>query len=124
MVVDDDEICLMMHTRVIINEALHESPMPFNSAEKALAYLHNLPDKEVPALIFLDINMPDMDGWEFLDLLHQEEFTQEVYVVVLSSSVDIRDKEKAASYVKVIDFIEKPFINISLKTLRSKIPGS
>jgi CheY-like chemotaxis protein len=123
MIVDDDEICLMLHKQVLLNSEFHESPVTYNSAEKALAFLNRLSEPQQPVLIFLDINMPDMNGWEFLDILHQEDFGGEQYVVMVSSSVDIRDKEKAASYDKVIGFIEKPFTNGPLSALRLKLPG-
>ena len=122
LVVDDDEICLLLHKRIIEMAMLHDAPQTFNSAEKALDFFVNLPDKTKPVLLFLDINMPGMNGWDLLNIIHQDGFHKELYVVIVTSSVDAEEKEKAYSFSKVIEFIEKPFNEAALQKLKIVLP--
>ena len=66
---------------------------------------NNLPD-----LIFLDLNMPGMDGWDFLEYYKAlpSEFIQKCKLYILSSSIDPNDKSRSLSYDCVSDFITKP----------------
>jgi CheY-like chemotaxis protein len=109
VIVDDDTTCLMVHKRICQITKFHDDPKTFNCAQSALAFLAGLTNQTEPVLLFLDINMEGMNGWDLLNIIHQEDFIQKVYVVMVTSSVDNRDKEKAFSYSKVIDFVEKPF---------------
>lgn len=59
-----------------------------------------------PDLIFLDLNMPQMDGWQFLEKMKSDNYTNKV--VVLTSSISILDKQTAFAFFNVIDFCEKP----------------
>jgi CheY-like chemotaxis protein len=58
--------------------------------------------------VVLDINMPVMDGWGLLDII-EADFDKKIEIIMVTSSVDQGDKDKAASYSKIIDFLEKPF---------------
>lgn len=121
VVVDDDEIILFLHSKIIQVVGLHKSPKTFNSALKALDFFDSLSDDATPILLFLDINMPVMDGWGLLDVIHQEDFDKRIHVVMVTSSVDQADKEKAALYDKVIDFVEKPFSKANLEKLKLRL---
>jgi CheY-like chemotaxis protein len=122
VIVDDDEMCLLLHKHFIETTNFHDAPKTFNAAQKALDFLAGLPDNSVPVLMFLDINMPVMNGWDLLNMLDKDSFDQKVYVVMVSSSVDTVDKEKAFSFSRVIDFIEKPFDENDIERLRPKLP--
>jgi CheY-like chemotaxis protein len=52
--------------------------------------------------------MPVMDGWGLLDII-EADFDKKIEIIMVTSSVDQGDKDKAASYSKIIDFLEKPF---------------
>lgn len=121
VVVDDDNIILFMHKKILQKEKFQESPHVFNSAKKALDFFDKIPDSAKPILLFLDINMPVMNGWDLLDVIHQENFGKEVHVVMVTSSVDASDKEKAFSYSKVIDFVEKPLDEQALQKLKLRL---
>lgn len=121
VVVDDDNIILFLHKKILQKEKFQESPHVFNSAKKALDFFDKIPDSAKPILLFLDINMPVMNGWDLLDVIHQENFEKEVHVVMVTSSVDASDKEKAFSYSKVIDFVEKPLDEQALQRLKLRL---
>lgn len=74
----------------------------------ALEYLlSELPDPG-EIIIFLDINMPVMDGWEFLDQLQSNEQLQAYRVIMVTSSTNDSDRQKAKSYAQISDFFIKP----------------
>jgi CheY-like chemotaxis protein len=122
MIVDDDEMCLLLHGHFIETTNFHHAPQAFNTAQKALDFLESISYKSMPVLLFLDINMPVMNGWDLLNMLDKESFKKEVYVVIVSSSVDAADKEKAFSFSRVIDFVEKPFTENTIEKLKPKLP--
>lgn len=118
VVVDDDEIILFLHSKIIQAVGLHNSPKTFNSAAKALEFFDSLSSDDEPILMFLDINMPVMDGWGLLEIIHQEDFDKKIEVIMVTSSVDQEDKDKAAWYSKIIHFVEKPFSKAILIDLK------
>lgn len=117
VVVDDDEIILFLHRKIIQSVGLHQEPKVFNSAQKALDFFDKMESDGLPILLFLDVNMPIMDGWGLLDIIHQDDFNKPIEVVMVTSSVDQEDKDKAAEYSKIINFMEKPFNKNNLKEL-------
>lgn len=108
LLIDDDMVVQMVHKKMITKNGLHENPHVFMSALSALSYLKekNLPDQGFT--ILLDINMPEMNGWEFLDELSKMELLSYIEVIMLTSSVDESDKQLARKYPLVVDYLTKP----------------
>ncbi|MEX1189088.1 MAG: PAS domain-containing protein [Bacteroidia bacterium] len=101
----DDDIVNNMLSEKLVERVLPETIVKtFTNAEEALDILINQNFK--PDSIFLDINMPRMNGWEFLDSLTVHQINISVYM--LTSSIDPRDQEKAVKFKLVKDFISKP----------------
>ena len=73
------------------------------------------------AILLLDLNMPTMSGWEFLERFERldEKIKNRLKIYVLSSSVDPRDKERAASNKNVLDYIIKPLTKEIVVTISS-----
>lgn len=126
--IDDDAITLMLCKKVIIKSSFSHEIITAQNGEEALQYFKTLKEvqnqsKGLPQLIFLDLNMPVMGGWEFLDHFNTPEFAEfkTIKVVVLSSTIDPEDLEKSKQYPMVIDFLSKPITQAMLEYLKDKI---
>lgn len=108
MLVDDDEVFILLQKVWLVKSELSDDPQSFLNGKRALDYLNEHWEEAETFLIFLDINMPVMNAWEFLDALQSTPFVEKVLVIIVTSSVDTKDRKKAAQYPQVIDFIEKP----------------
>ena len=119
LVVDDSPIFIMTIQKVIeITKFSAHSPVAKNGLE-ALQKLKE--DEQLPNLIVLDLNMPVMNGWEFLDTVQQLPHLKAIPVIIISSSVDPEDIAKSKTYTNVIDYIYKPF-NVSTITHILQMP--
>ena len=100
LIVDDDQIVVFIQKKMISNHEIASNPICFNNAVSALNYLNDqqqLQNKK-EFLIFLDINMPNMNGWDFLDCLENHEEKSNYHVVMVTSSINKEDKEEAKKY--------------------------
>jgi CheY-like chemotaxis protein len=112
VLIDDDPISTFV-TEKLISKNVKE-PCKFfkyQSAKIALAEI----DQIRPNFLFLDLNMPEMNGWDFLDQFRPENNEAQIYI--LSSSVDERDISKASQYELVKDYLSKPLIKKYIKTI-------
>ncbi len=78
-------------------------------------------DINLPDVILLDLNMPIMDGWQFLDELVKIPNAERIPIYIVSSSVDSRDIDKAKSYKIVNDYIIKPFSVSKIQNLLEQL---
>ena len=84
--IDDDEVTLYMHKLQLSKAFIESEIISFASASEALTALQN-PDTEPPALILMDINLPIMDAWEFLDAVRHKNITLNEHSLFMLSSV-------------------------------------
>ncbi len=115
--IDDDPIALMVIEICLKKSNFAEKIIKMESAKQALEYYNNIEiPEDIPGIVFLDINMPVLNGWDYIDEFTQQfpQFAEKEKIVILSSSVDPYDKEKAVENPLVKMFIPKP---ISVETL-------
>ena len=115
LLVDDDAIFNFLHTEVIKTVDSSAQIDLFNSSTEGLEFLKEALEghREMPHFLFLDIRMPEMDGFEYLDeLMHYplEKF-KDIRIYVLSSSLAEKDKENIKAYF--IDPPSKEFFNLN-----------
>ena len=108
IIIDDDEIVTFLQRKIVTKCDLDSDPFTFKDGEKALKFLEQSAEPDTNYLIMLDINMPKMSGWEFLDRLKAIPNNDQCHVVMVTSSIDRKDKRDAADDPHVVDFIEKP----------------
>lgn len=126
--VDDDAISLMLYKMVITKASFTNEIVTATNGEEALNYIKTLEvgssesQKKELQLIFLDLNMPVMGGWEFLDSFSGVEYSEynHIKVIILSSTVDPNDLENSKKYPMVIDFLSKPISKEMLKYIKTK----
>lgn len=111
MLVDDDALTNKMHQMILARYQKDKDVMAYTEPRSALNDLR----KKLPDLIFLDINMPDIDGWKFLKIL--TDYDIKVDVIILSSSIDPNEIIRAKSFPFVKDFIIKPLTYDKIKYL-------
>ncbi len=111
--IDDDSLLNYLNSEMIRKESPTSIISVFENAEHAIEALKNIIIKNnanFPAFIFIDINMPNMDAWEFLELFHQfpANNISKCKIVIQSSSSDPIDIEKSKKYASVLDIVSKP----------------
>lgn len=124
LLIDDDSISNFITEKLILREDFAQEVTSFLSAEEALAYLKNLEQQQQPApdIIFLDLNMPEMDGWEFMNEFKKlsKDFTANTRVFMLSSAVDSKDIVQARNMEEIEDFISKPLTREDMGVIRER----
>ena len=116
LIIDDDKVICLLHSHVVRLSHFKDAKI-FTNPKKALEDI--LTNEEVNKyLIFLDINMPELDGWQFLNELNKLDEADRFVVILVTSSVDMADKTRAESYTLVQGYIEKPLTLDRVNSLR------
>ena len=122
--VDDDPITLMLCKKVITKASFSNNIITAKNGEEAIQYFDSILNKEtdkLPQLVFLDLNMPVMDGWDFLNIFNTPKYSEvNTKIVVLSSTIDPEDHQKSKNFPMVIDFLSKPITTEMLNYLQTK----
>ena len=120
--VDDDIPTNFINQRIIESTGLDVHIQVCESGIEALEYLKKEDQQLQPSLIFLDINMPGMNGWEFLDEFEKipAEDRSNIIVSMLSTSINPDDKRKAQERTSVETFFSKPLKSEYLDLLMKK----
>jgi len=118
--IDDDEIYIFLMKKSFAAMGISNEVISFLNGADALEEIINLKNNqgELPGIILLDINMPIMDGWEFLNefkKLHTEN-QKKIPIYIVSSSISNEDIEKSKTYPEIFDYLSKP---VELETLIS-----
>lgn len=111
-VVDDDPIYQIIANKIIKKSELFISVSSFKNGKDAIDTLKNTIEnnEEVTDIILLDINMPIMDGWEFMEeiVLLKPQINRKLQIYIVSSSIALEDKTKAKNYPEIVAFLSKP----------------
>lgn len=123
LLIDDNDIDNFINERMVVGCGYADVVYVNTSTRSALEFLKNLathpdvPPQVFPKVIFLDINMPILDGFQFLAELEKfsYDFVKKVRVVMLTSSINPADQEKAMKSKLVVGFLHKPLTQEALK---------
>ncbi len=119
--IDDDHATNVFHEIIVQESNLCEQHLFFSSPIKALAYFENLKQEVNPTwpdAIFLDINMPMLDGWEFIENYRKLGIKESPVIIMLTTSLYSKDVEKADQIDIIHNFIGKPLEVEYLEALR------
>lgn len=120
-IIDDDEIILYLAEKLIRKTNFCTQIEKFSNGEKALDRLKFALQvgENVPDLILFDLNMPSMNGWQFIEELSRIPRAENIPTFVFTSSIDPADIENSYSYENVLGYIPKPLTTVKLdKILR------
>ena len=118
LLVEDSEATNFI-SKIVLKDAGFEDVDEVLNGRDACGYL----EKECPDFIFLDIKMPVMGGWEFLDEMQKKGLCKGVKVAMLTSSIRPEDKKKAENYECVVAYLEKPLNKETVEKVRGKLSG-
>lgn len=122
--IDDDHLTNRYHELILKTSKICDNAKFFLCAKEAIEYIETIVVNEknkLPDAIFLDINMPAMNGWEFVDLYEQMDINNKPAIVMLSSSDHIKDLELTASKETVHKLINKPLQVKQLEHIYSEL---
>jgi CheY-like chemotaxis protein len=120
-VIDDDDIYTFTIKRIIAKAEVAEKTIFFHNGRVAIDFFHDGLEAiaSLPDLILLDLNMPVLDGWQFLDEFIKlvPRIGKKILIYIVSSSIDEDDFKRAKKMELVSDFIVKPLNAIDLRSI-------
>jgi two-component system, chemotaxis family, chemotaxis protein CheY len=123
-IIDDDAIFQLTASRMMQATKMADQILQFYNGEEGLRYLNENAEKKekLPDIIFLDINMPLVDGWMFLDDYAnlKNKIGKDILIYMVSSSIDPADSNRAKSNQSVKDYLVKPITMKGFETLLSQ----
>ncbi|PVX47823.1 response regulator receiver domain-containing protein [Flavobacterium sp. 103] len=124
-VVDDDPIYQIIANKIIKKSELFLSASSFKNGKDAIDVLKKSVEKGeiLPNIILLDINMPIMDGWEFMEEMVKlkSQISEPIQIYIVSSSIALEDKSKAKNYSDIIAYLSKPIDSNDLILIAANI---
>lgn len=125
-IIDDDGMYIRLLKKIIKARKLCDNLLIFNNGKESIDYfeaiLKNLHEEEVPDIMFIDLNMPIMDGWEFIERFTKIEnkFNKLISLYIVSSSINPVDIDRAKSLSNIKDYLVKPVRITELETIFKK----
>lgn len=125
ILIDDNDIDLLLHERLITIQGISRTVLAFSNANKALEFLSsNITLPHIPpTVILLDIQMPEMDGFEFLRSFdsYPSKIKNQCYIIMVSSSLDFGDISRTNANPLVVRLLKKPLQPKDLKEVIESI---
>jgi len=122
-IIDDDPVFVFGTKRIMKLANFCEKFMVFHNGEDAINHLKPIIEANLPSLpdvILLDLNMPIMDGWQFLEEFIEIPCKKEITIYIVTSSIDPEDIEKAKQYDKISNYLIKPISSEKLQQILSE----
>ena len=121
-IIDDDPIFVFGTKKIMKLANFCNSFLVFHNGEEALNHLKPIIEcngSSLPDVILLDLNMPIMDGWQFLDEFIQIPCEKEITIYIVTSSINPEDMERAKDYDKISNYLIKPISSNKLQEILS-----
>ena len=115
-VIDDDLIYQIIINKIVKRCDMFSAVTTFKNGKEAIDALQDIVNNTLenstilPDIILLDINMPIMDGWEFMEKMGgiKSKFSKQISVYIVSSSIATEDKNKSKTYSDILGYLSKP----------------
>ncbi|MDX5347588.1 MAG: response regulator [Hymenobacteraceae bacterium] len=124
LLIDDDAVSSFITERIILDEGFANDVVHFMMAEDALDYLHKLQLQDTASCaIFLDISMPFMSGWDFIEEFKKlpEALRLQCKIYMLSGAVDVTELKCAQCHPLISEFITKPLTREDLEVIKENL---
>lgn len=119
-IIDDDPISIIILKKNLELIAISEEIVTFSNGKDAFNHLEKEFLKNEQYVIFLDINMPEMNGWEFLNKVEHLITSQNTSIYLLTSSINKADMEKAKQFLLIEKYLSKPICKEVLIEIKEK----
>ncbi|MET4108057.1 response regulator [Hymenobacter sp. UYP22] len=121
--IDDDTLSIYLTEQLLRAEGFSTSISTFHSAAQALGRLVQDTEDTPPRVVFLDLNMPVMNGWQFLDALqpYESQLQGRCHIYILTSSLALTDLEKSREYNLVSGLIHKPIDTEEIRAIQAEL---
>lgn len=112
-IIDDDAIYQTIINKLIQKSGVFSTHSSFMNGKEAITSLNTIleiHEEYIPDIILLDINMPIMDGWEFMEEIKRikSKINKQIIIYIVSSSIAIEDRNKSKTFKDIIGYIPKP----------------
>ena len=124
VLIDDEPITLFLNKQLFKIEGLLDKVIAFDDPEEALEFLQRqISSGQVPQVIFLDLNMPKISGWDLLGALepYNEQLQAKCLIYLLTSSLDPSDIARAKEHPQVTELIGKPLDRPKIIEVQNKV---
>ncbi len=119
-IIDDDPIFVFGTKKIMKLANFCNGFLVFHNGEEAINHLRPIIESngsKIPDVILLDLNMPVMDGWEFLDEFIKIPCQKKITIFIVTSSIDPQDMERARDYDKINNYLIKPISSEKLQDI-------
>lgn len=126
IIIDDDLVIGQMQIFMLKKMGI-ENPLFFSEGQKAIDHLDREASKAGSFFILLDLNMPEMNGWDFLEICKIKSYAEKLHVVIVTSSLYKDDMKRADHYPQVIGYFQKSLSVQEIKeiiALQEELPVS
>ena len=120
LIIDDDEVSNLVTKLMLDRVDIAQNIIMALNGKEAVNYLEKC-GENFPDLILLDINMPIMDGFDFLEYWEKKGMTSRSKIAMFTTSIRLEDKERASQFYDVVSYIEKPLTESKVESLFEEI---
>lgn len=128
MIVNDNELLLMIAEMMVKSANFARETIKANDGLEAIQYFDELinqesdPNSAAPEFLFLDLHMPNMDGWEFLEVFSEKysRYFPNLKIAIMSASVEMKEKQMLRKYPMVVDIIDTPINEEVLNLIKTQ----
>lgn len=123
VLVDDEHVSIFITRKILEREGLADEIHAFELPEEGLRYVQKSLPGHAPDVILLDLNMPGLNGWAFLEALqpYEAELLGQCFIYILTSSLDPTDTLRASEFPLVSGLIHKPLDRIQIRAIFDQV---